>query len=483
MSQFSLARALVAAGAAFAFACPSTALADPPGCVAIQFVVARGTAEPAGYSLALDGGVGGPTNPTSVYTYAKNELTNPTDGSTPMSGTTISRHDIDYPADVPVPSSGDDSTLFRQSVRKGTQKVIEFINAQHAYCPSQRFVLLGYSQGALVMMNAITPDLSKRIMMDSAPIPTLSATAYDKIAAIGTFADAGLNQANGWTTHAPTTVSSTAPAYLQGTFDDLTRGRNDGNSSLISTAPYVRSLTATTAHDSRIRTYCVKDDWICQGSGNPPEHLYYGDPAKPGPRRNLAIFVVQQLRNAFNKTYASAQCTFISASNSSWVGQPFSLTLRVEGTVNDRATVGSSNTTSNIKTNLAFNANQSAALFSALNNPTGIRKTTVFLPLESTMTTNGVADTQHASVLGFNDTVVPSGSGFNVNVPGGTQSPSWSTTWGARSVPGVAELKVGDEFSVLVYGQGSGTATLDCNLSSQPAAEFAGRHFGRVVVG
>ncbi|MFD4431440.1 cutinase family protein [Nocardia sp. NPDC058497] len=89
-------------------------------CATLDVVVARGTNEP-GYLGAV---VGDP-----LYAVLSAQL--PVD---------TSAHRVEYPADLLVPSSFSD----------GTRAMTGHLLAQAAACPDQRFVLVGYSQGAAV---------------------------------------------------------------------------------------------------------------------------------------------------------------------------------------------------------------------------------------------------------------------------------------------------------------------------------------------
>ncbi|GEM34875.1 cutinase [Nocardia neocaledoniensis NBRC 108232] len=109
---------LLAAGIGTATSQGSIALAH--SCASIDVVIARGTQEP-GY---LGAAVGDP-----LYAVLSRQL--PVD---------ISAHRVEYPADLLVPSS----------VSDGTRAMTSHVLAQAAACPEQRFVLVGYSQGAVV---------------------------------------------------------------------------------------------------------------------------------------------------------------------------------------------------------------------------------------------------------------------------------------------------------------------------------------------
>lgn len=109
---------LLAAGIGTAMSPGLTAWAQ--NCATLDIVVARGTQEP-GYLGAV---IGDP-----LYAALSAQL--PVD---------TTAHRVEYPADLLVPTSMIDGT------RAMTSHVID----QAAACPDQRFVLVGYSQGAVV---------------------------------------------------------------------------------------------------------------------------------------------------------------------------------------------------------------------------------------------------------------------------------------------------------------------------------------------
>ncbi|MBW0269928.1 cutinase [Nocardia sp. MH4] len=109
---------LLAAGIGTAMSPGLTAMAQ--SCATLDVVVARGTQEP-GY---LGSVVGDP-----LYAVLSAQLSVDT-----------TAHRVEYPADLLVPSS----------VSDGTRAMTTHVLAQAAACPDQRFVLVGYSQGAAV---------------------------------------------------------------------------------------------------------------------------------------------------------------------------------------------------------------------------------------------------------------------------------------------------------------------------------------------
>lgn len=478
MPQFRLARAVVAACATATFAIPSSALAaqGEVGCADVDVLVTRGSAEPSGSSLALDGS-GGVNGPSGVWTYIRKEMQTPTDGSTPIGQ--IVRTDIDYPADLPYPSSIQgsvgDSAVFKRSVRLGTFRVITYLNSEHARCPNKRFVLLGYSQGAIVIKNALTQNPNLRLWIDSVAIPELNPNVVGKVAAIGTFADVGFNQLSGWATHADTTVGTEAPAYLHHTKDDLNRGQNDGTSSRVSQVQNPRDPAALSAFTGKIRDYCLQNDFICQGSGGLNEHLYYMDPLQPAPRKNLAIFAIQQLRNKVDKQY-SATCTVESSTNGAGAGTSFPATLRFEATINDRVAPGGTASMTGIASTLSFPSASAAKLRTALGGATQVTRSIIAKWLVGTPSSGSASTRLFAA---FNDSTLPiSGSAaFSVAIPGAGGGTPKTLSWTAPS-SGRLDFAAEQSYRALFYSSG-GSATLDCQMPSTATHTLP---FGRIIV-
>lgn len=134
---------LLAAGIGTAMSPGLTAWAQ--NCATLDVVIARGTVEP-GY---LGAAIGDP-----LYAVLSAQL--PVD---------TTAHRVEYPADLLVPTSMID----------GTRAMTGHLIHQAAACPDQRFVLVGYSQGAVVTHGVLgsaplpgawvlPPELSSRVV-------------------------------------------------------------------------------------------------------------------------------------------------------------------------------------------------------------------------------------------------------------------------------------------------------------------------------
>lgn len=108
-------------------------------CAAIQFIGVRGSGEPAGF-----GGTVG-----AALTAFKNDET-----------ASVGSYAVVYPA-THIPIITDATPLqFAQSVNAGVSALMSHLNSESAECPNQKFVVSGYSQGALVVDIALAQEPS-----------------------------------------------------------------------------------------------------------------------------------------------------------------------------------------------------------------------------------------------------------------------------------------------------------------------------------
>ncbi|BBZ79703.1 cutinase [Mycolicibacterium anyangense] len=155
------ARRLTVAGAAMAAAAAATLTATAPAaaadpCPDVQVVFARGTSEPAGI-----GRVGQALTDTL---------------QAQLGARTVGTYAVDYPATYDFLAAAD-----------GATDATNHILATAAACPSTRFVLGGYSQGAAVvdMLLGIPPLGNKIGEIGSAP--PLPSSVANKVAAVAVF--------------------------------------------------------------------------------------------------------------------------------------------------------------------------------------------------------------------------------------------------------------------------------------------------------
>ncbi|RNF89436.1 cutinase family protein [Streptomyces botrytidirepellens] len=128
---------------------PATAAA----CTDIDVVAARGTFEPGNLGFI----VGDP-----VYSALQKKIT----------GKTLSGYKVNYPADLSLTSAA-----------QGNADMVNHVKSQAAACPNQRFVLVGYSQGANVVDNSIGIS-SAGAVVGSPIVATIPAALEPKVAAV-----------------------------------------------------------------------------------------------------------------------------------------------------------------------------------------------------------------------------------------------------------------------------------------------------------
>lgn len=166
----------------------------------------------------------------------------------------VQRLDLDYPADTEVKEGG---TL-------GVRTLVDTLNVQAASCEEQRFVLLGYSQGALLIGDVLSsPD----VRLIGGSVGQVTEEAADRILAIVLYGN-------------PRFVGS--EPFDVGSFDPDLNG-------LLPRPP-----GSLDAYADRIRDYCVKGDFICQSSldlDEKPHVAYY----KNGMQQDGAAFVITRL--------------------------------------------------------------------------------------------------------------------------------------------------------------------------------------------
>jgi cutinase len=122
-------------------------------CSDLDVVAARGTFEPGTLGLI----VGDP-----VFSALQQKIT----------GKSLSSYAVNYPADLSLTSAA-----------QGNADAVNHVNAQAAACPNQRFILVGYSQGANVIDNSIGIS-SDGAVVGSPIVATIPAAVEPKVAAV-----------------------------------------------------------------------------------------------------------------------------------------------------------------------------------------------------------------------------------------------------------------------------------------------------------
>jgi cutinase len=147
-----LATALLATGGAVVAASPASAAE----CSDVDVVVARGTSEPGRLGII----VGDP-----VFSAIQRRA----------AGTSLTSHAVDYPASTS-PSS----------VTTGNRALVSHVSSQAQACPDQRFVLVGYSQGANVVGNSLGVS-SQGAAVGGPVVATIPAAVQPRVAAVLVF--------------------------------------------------------------------------------------------------------------------------------------------------------------------------------------------------------------------------------------------------------------------------------------------------------
>jgi cutinase len=122
-------------------------------CSDLDVVAARGTFEPGTLGLI----VGDP-----VFSALQQKIT----------GKSLSSYAVNYPADLSLTSAA-----------QGNADAVNHVNTQAAACPNQRFILVGYSQGANVIDNSIGIS-SDGAVVGSPIVATIPAAVEPKVAAV-----------------------------------------------------------------------------------------------------------------------------------------------------------------------------------------------------------------------------------------------------------------------------------------------------------
>lgn len=175
---------------------PSAAAAS---CSDVDVVIARGTGEPGRLGVI----VGDP-----LFSALKSQIRD----------RSLSSHAVDYPA-----------SLAPDSAALGNTELVRHVTAQANSCPDQKFVLVGYSQGANVVDNSIGID-SGGALVGAPIVATIPAAVQPKVAAVLLFGN---------------------PIRAVG-----------------------RKVTGT--FEARTLDLCADGDPVCGAGANVPAHLSYG---------------------------------------------------------------------------------------------------------------------------------------------------------------------------------------------------------------
>lgn len=163
--------------------------------------------------------------------------------------------DLQYPADTDV----------NGGASLGVRLIVETLNLQALECPKQQFVLLGYSQGAMVIGDALSTPEDRLVgtMADE-----LGADAAAAISAVVFYGD-------------PRFVG--AEEFNVGSYDD-------GRDGLLP-----RPTGSLDKFADRIRDYCVLDDFICQATTFDLDEAGHVEYFNNGMQQDGAAFAITKL--------------------------------------------------------------------------------------------------------------------------------------------------------------------------------------------
>jgi hypothetical protein len=204
---------LVAAG--IAIAGPANATASSGGCAAVSIITARASTEQAGE------GVTGQLV-TAIVNASKQ---------------TVSRASVSYPATLQNYAS---SSL--QGINAATTQITNLVNS----CPNTKIVLLGYSQGAHVMLDVLGGGQGGSLGTATAP---LASNIASHVTAVATFGD---------------------PRHVTGQSFDLGTSTKNGQFPRSST-----QLNVLKGFASRISAWCDANDQFCDSGNSLQVHLTY----------------------------------------------------------------------------------------------------------------------------------------------------------------------------------------------------------------
>lgn len=211
-------------------------IVEPLDCTRYLVITARGTGEPN-----------------------KGQLLSPVGRSVKkaFTGEEVKILNLDYPADTDVNEGG----------TFGVRLLLDTLRVQHDTCPNQLFALLGYSQGALIIGDALSAPEGRIV---GGTVGELSSEVADQIAAVVLYGNPRFTGTE---------------SYAVGSFDEHLGG------------VLPRAVGGLERFADRIRDFCVLGDFICQSSLdlNEEGHVTY---FKNGMQQDGADYVLSQFAKA-----------------------------------------------------------------------------------------------------------------------------------------------------------------------------------------
>ncbi|MBE1537018.1 cutinase family protein [Actinomadura algeriensis] len=154
---------------------------------------------------------------------------------------------------------------FDTSPEAGVTALVKLLNTEAAACPDQRYVLIGYSQGAQVTGDSLVPPADRLVGKNAGEV---SAAAAAKISAIVLYGN---------------------PRFVAG------EPYNAGTPEPGKSGDKPRTPGELAAYATRIKDYCSQGDFVCQKGGGVLAHLTY---FFNGMNDQGAQFAVEQLKTS-----------------------------------------------------------------------------------------------------------------------------------------------------------------------------------------
>ncbi|CAK7203036.1 hypothetical protein SEUCBS139899_005765 [Sporothrix eucalyptigena] len=156
---------------------------------------------------------------------------------------------IEYPASDPDPDNGPfNLTTYYLSENQGVQATMNQVTAYHAACPNSQIALIGFSQGAQIIADAlcggIGPDVIPGAKFNSS-VPLPVSLIESSVLAIALIAD---------------------PTHVANTTYDVGNSTNNG---VIPRA----NTTVCAAYSDRMQSYCEANDFFCDSGNSTAIHL------------------------------------------------------------------------------------------------------------------------------------------------------------------------------------------------------------------
>ncbi|QKX59476.1 uncharacterized protein TRUGW13939_06610 [Talaromyces rugulosus] len=224
------------------------ATADTTCAPGLYILIARGSGEPAAGTPVPKQGITLPPFTGSIG--AVGELV-----ASQLNGTVVAG--VDYPATNPLPSTDDNETTidpsdfkslnltdYHSSVNNGTSSIIDEVNQYHKACPDGKIALIGYSQGAQVVMNSLCGGSGDGFNTDE---PLSPALVKSNIVSVAIVAD---------------------PTHIANLTIDRGNSTQDGVFSR-------QNTTVCQQYDNIIASWCDADDAFCDSGDSIAVHESY----------------------------------------------------------------------------------------------------------------------------------------------------------------------------------------------------------------